>query len=177
MIASTQTNHPLTGPQAGNTQPALEFATAKLKTAGLRITQPRLAILAALSKRQQPTSIEQIHEMVGADACDLVTIYRCMAAFEEIGLVRRAFFHNGTSLYEINLGQPMHYHVVCKTTNNVEELDAETSAELHLALVKIEEKLRAKGYAGVGHIVEFFGVAPQSVTSANPAERKPTGMP
>src|SRR3954465_4875874 len=166
MIASTQTNHPLAGTPQRSHQQALDFATGKLKAAGLRITQPRLAILAALSNRPQPTSIEQIHEIVGADACDLVTIYPCMAAFEEIGLVRRAFFHNGTSLYEINLGQPMHYHVVCKATNNVEELDGETSAELHAALVKIEEKLRARGYAGVGHIVEFFGVAPQGGAAA-----------
>jgi len=179
MIASTQTNHPLAGAQTGSNQQALDFATAKLKTAGLRITQPRLAILAALSNRPQPTSIEQIHETVGADTCDLVTIYRCMAAFEEIGLVRRAFFHNGTSLYEINLGQPMHYHVVCKATNAVEELDGETSAELHTALVKIEEKLRARGYAGVGHIVEFFGVAPQSgaASAASQRERQSAGMP
>jgi len=90
MIASTQTNHPLAGLQKGaNQQAALEFATAKLKSAGLRITQPRLAILASLSSRAQPTSIEQIHESVGATTCDLVTIYRCMAAFEEIGLVRK----------------------------------------------------------------------------------------
>lgn len=178
MIASTQTNHPLTGPKTGaDQQAALDFATARLKSAGLRITQPRLAILAALSNRPQPTSIEQIHEIVGPDACDLVTIYRCMAAFEEIGLVRRAFFHNGTSLYEINLGQPMHYHVVCKATNNVEELDGETSAELHTALAKIEDKLRARGYAGVGHIVEFFGVAPQANPAPAAPERKPTGMP
>jgi Fur family ferric uptake transcriptional regulator len=163
MIASTQTNHPLSGPQKGmDQQAALEFATGRLKTAGLRITQPRLAILAALSNRAQPTSIEQIHEIVGTNTCDLVTIYRCMAAFEEIGLVRRAFFHNGTSLYEINLGQPMHYHVVCKATNSVDELDGETSAELHAALAKIEEKLKARGYSDVGHIVEFFGVAPQA---------------
>jgi Fur family transcriptional regulator, ferric uptake regulator len=166
MIASTQTNHPLTGlPKGAGQEAALEFATAKLKSAGLRITQPRLAILAALANRPQPTSIEQIHESVGANTCDLVTIYRCMAAFEDIGLVRRAFFHNGTSLYEINLGQPMHYHVVCKNTNQVEELDVETSAELHTALKKIEEKLRANGYGEVGHIVEFFGVSPK----ANPA--------
>ena len=162
MIASTQTNHPLAGLQKGaNQQAALEFATAKLKSAGLRITQPRLAILASLSSRAQPTSIEQIHESVGATTCDLVTIYRCMAAFEEIGLVRRAFFHNGTALYEINLGQPTRYHVVCKSTNRVEELDAETSAELNRTLHQIEEKLRARGYEDIGHIVEFFGVAPQ----------------
>lgn len=164
MIASTQTNHPLAGSKpAAKTPSAVELATARLKAAGLRITRPRLTILAALNKRSQPTSIEELHESLGGrgQGCDLVTVYRCMAAFEEIGLVRRAFLHNGTALYEINLGQPTRYHVVCKETNRVDELDAETSAELNETLQKIEAKLRARGYDNVGHIVEFFGVAPQ----------------
>ena len=58
MIASTQTNHPLAGAKAPS---AIEQATAKLKSAGLRITRPRLTILAALNKRLQPTSIEELH--------------------------------------------------------------------------------------------------------------------
>src|SRR6185295_17013015 len=155
MIASTQTNHPLVSTAKHGTRvlAPVETATAKLKAAGLRITQPRLAILAALSKRAEPTSIEQLHEDVGADNCDLVTVYRCMAAFEDIGLVRRAFFHNGTALYEINLGQPTRYHVVCKTTNRVEELDGETSDELRRAIETVQEKLRGRGYGDVGHIV------------------------
>jgi Fur family transcriptional regulator, ferric uptake regulator len=171
MIASTQTNHPLSGnAKLGvRTPTAVELATAKLKSAGLRITQPRLAILAALSKRAQPTSIEQLHEDVGADNCDLVTVYRCMAAFEDIALVRRAFFHNGTALYEINLGHPTRYHVVCKTTNQVEELDAATADELRRAIENVQEKLRSRGYADVGHIVEFFGLAPQTTRTAVPA--------
>jgi Fur family transcriptional regulator, ferric uptake regulator len=171
MIASTQTNHPLSGngKTGARTPTAVELATARLKSAGLRITQPRLAILAALSKRAQPTSIEQLHVDVGPDNCDLVTVYRCMAAFEEIGLVRRAFFHNGTALYEINLGQPTRYHVVCKTTNHVEELDATITDELRRAIEGVQEKLRARGYSDVGHIVEFFGVAPQTARAAAPA--------
>lgn len=175
MIASTQTNHPLTGNAkvAARTPSPVEAATAKLKAAGLRITQPRLAILAALSKRAQPTSIEQLHEDVGPENCDLVTVYRCMAAFEEIELVRRAFFHNGTALYEINLGQPTRYHVVCKDTNRVEELDAETAAELRHTIEAVQEKLQARGYTEIGHIVEFFAVAPQHQRSsvAMPAVR------
>jgi Fur family transcriptional regulator, ferric uptake regulator len=173
MIASTQTNHPLTGniktPQ--RTLSPVELATAKLKGAGLRITQPRLAILAALSSREKPTSIEDLHESVGAKNCDLVTVYRCMAAFEDIGLVRRAFFHNGTALYEMNLGQPTRYHVVCKSTDNVEELDSDTSDELRRAIETVQAKLRARGYLDVAHIVEFFGVAPSvtDVRSAAPA--------
>ena len=162
MIASTQTNHPLAGVKPGNRGPSpVEVATAKLKSAGLRITQPRIAILAALNKCSTPTSIEQLHSELGSGTCDLVTVYRCMAAFEEIGLVRRAFFHNGTALYEINLGQPTRYHVVCKATDRVEELDAETSAELSRTLTEIEAKLRTRGFAELGHIVEFFGVSPQ----------------
>ncbi|MSU51107.1 MAG: transcriptional repressor [Opitutus sp.] len=163
MNASTQTNYPLAGNgrTGANAPSTVEFATAKLKTAGLRITQPRLALLAALSTRPLPTSIEHLHEAVGAETCDLVTVYRCIAAFEDIGLVRRAFLHNGTAVYEINLGQPTRYHVVCKATNRVEELDAKTSVELRHAIAGTEEKLRALGYSDVGHIVEFFGVAPK----------------
>lgn len=171
MIASTQTNHPLAStskPLAKSPTP-VELATAKLKSAGLRITQPRLAILGALSKRSQPTSIEQLHDDVGSDNCDLVTVYRCMAAFEEIGVVRRAFFHNGTAMYELNLGRPSRYHVVCKRTNRVEELDQETSDELRGAIESVENKLRARGYGDLAHIVEFFGVSPQANRAAAPA--------
>jgi Fur family ferric uptake transcriptional regulator len=162
MIASTQTNHPLVGvvTSAPKATSAVDLATAKLKAAGLRITQPRLAILAALSNRDQPTSIEQLHADVGAENCDLVTVYRCVAAFEEIGVVRRAFFHNGTALYELNVGRPARYHVVCKETNQVEELDAETTEELRRAIETVQEKLRARGFSEIGHIVEFFGVTP-----------------
>ncbi len=175
MIASTQTNHPLAGSLRSASRPVLpvEVATERLRSAGLRITQPRLAILAALSKRGQPTSIEQLHEDVGAENCDLVTVYRCMAAFEEIALVRRAFFHNGTALYELNLDQSARYHVVCKATNRVEELDAEATAELRRAIESVQSTLRARGYVGVGHIVEFFGTAPATgrdhIGSAQPA--------
>ena len=164
MIASTQTNHPLAGAgkPTAKASPSIDLATAKLKAAGLRITQPRLAILGALSSHTQPTSIEQLHDDVGSDNCDLVTVYRCMAAFEQIGVVRRAFFHNGTAMYEMNVGRNARYHVVCKSTNTVEELDAETTDELRRAIEAIEGKLRARGYAEVTHIVEFFGVSPQT---------------
>ena len=169
MIASTQTNNPLSGNSKASRDPsAVELATSKLKSAGLRITQPRLAILAALANRAQPTSIEQLHEDVGAHNCDLVTVYRCMAAFEDIGLVRRPFFHNGTALYEMNLGQPARYHVVCKSTNRVDEIDSATADELRRTIESVQEKLRARGYGEVGHIVEFFAVAPQNARTAAP---------
>jgi Fur family ferric uptake transcriptional regulator len=169
MIASTQTNSPLAGADADT---PVAIATAKLKAAGLRITQPRLTILAALVKRGQPSSIETIHLDLGKRACDLVTVYRCMAAFEEIGIVRRTYFHNGTGLYSLSLDAAHRYHVVSKATDSVHELDAATAGELHAALVAIEDKLRAHGYTDVSHIAEFFGTPPASNRVATAPEAR-----
>jgi Fur family ferric uptake transcriptional regulator len=170
MIASTQTNAPLAASEpASRTASPLDLATARLKTSGLRITQPRIAILAALSRHVAPVSIEQIHAEIGEAKCDLVTVYRCMSAFEKIGVVSRAFFHNGTALFKLALGQPERYHVVCKESNRVDELDPETSAELRRAIEGVQEKLRSWGYGNVGHIVEFFGVAPSRLPGRHAA--------
>ncbi len=171
MIASTQTNHPIasssTGAGSSATTPRpIDTATARLKAAGLRITQPRIAILETMIRFGQPASIEQIHTELSQDFCDLVTVYRCLAVFEELGLVRRSFFHNGTSLYEINLAGTSRYHVICKASNRVEEIDAETVAELRRAVEHIEETLKTRGYTDVSHMVEFFGVSPQAIRSA-----------
>jgi len=51
-----------------------------------------VAIIEALIRREHPVSIEQLHHDLANDACDLVTVYRCLAVFEELGLVRRCFF-------------------------------------------------------------------------------------
>jgi Fur family transcriptional regulator, ferric uptake regulator len=168
MIASTQTNHPIAGVKdnAGSETKPIEAAITRLRGSGLRITQPRIAILEAMLRFGQPASIEQIHNDLADSSCDLVTVYRCLAVFEELGLVRRSFFHNGTSLYEINLGGTNRYHVICKATNRVQEIDAETVAELRTMIQKIEDLLKARGYSDVSHMVEFFGVSPQAIRDA-----------
>jgi len=172
MIASTQTNSPLAdGKSAAKAQTPLNIACARLKDAGLRITQPRIAILAALAKRGQPTTIEQIHADLEAGSCDLVTVYRCLSAFEDIGLVRRSFFHNGTSLYALSLGDAHPYHVICKETNQVQEIDPETTAELRRNVTQIEELLKSRGYNNVTHVVEFFGLAPDAATADSAIKR------
>lgn len=162
MIASTQTNHPLASVKtSAKPQEAIDVACARLKAAGLRITQPRVAILEALIRRSAPASIEQIHGDLADSACDLVTVYRCLAAFQEVGLVRLCYFHNGTSLYQINLDNESPYHIVSKDTNEVEQLDAENSAELRAVVQRIEENLKARGYTDVSHLVEFFAQKPK----------------
>jgi len=168
MTATTPSNSASADPKsaAAKNQSPINLACARLKAAGLRITQPRIAILTALIKRGQPTTIEQLHADLESGSCDLVTVYRCLSAFEDIGLVRRSFFHNGTSLYAMSLGDAHPYHVICKDTNRVEEIDAETTAELRRNVQRIEELLKSRGYNNVSHVVEFFGLAPDTAAPA-----------
>jgi len=112
-------------------------------------------------KRSLPASIEQIHAELANSSCDLVTVYRCLAAFEEIGLVRRCYFHNGTSLYQISLDETPSYHVIDKSSNSIAELDSDLAMELREEMQEIERKLIARGFTDVSHMVEFFGRAPK----------------
>ena len=70
--------------------------------------------------------------------------------------MRRSFFHNGTSIYEISSDDGARYNIVSKKTREVKTLDAESTEELRAAVAKIENKLRSLGYTEVGHVVEFF---------------------
>jgi Fur family ferric uptake transcriptional regulator len=85
-----------------------------------------------------------------------------MAAFEEIGLVHRSGFIDGTCLYEIDSGGGARYRVVCRHTRRVRDVDPEDASALAEAVRQVEETLRAKGFTEVGHIVEFFGTAPEA---------------
>lgn len=154
-------------PGAAPATAPIEVAVHRLRANGLRITQPRIAILNALIRRDRPASIEQIHnDLKGNTFCDLVTVYRCLAAFENLGLVRRCFFHNGTSLWQINLAGETSYHVVCKASNTMEPLDPQTSVELSAAIKKVEDVLKSRGYKDISHMVEFFGISPGAGSTA-----------
>jgi Fur family ferric uptake transcriptional regulator len=156
MISSTQTNQPFTGDQHSAStyhQKALE----RLRANGLRITQARVKLLFALATSEQPLTIEELHAAVSSD-CDVVTVYRCMIAFEDLDLVRRSYRHNGTTLYERNLGKTPRYRVVCKVTNRAENLDLATTKIISDAIETVEDALRARGYSSVSHLVEFFGI-------------------
>jgi Fur family ferric uptake transcriptional regulator len=159
MIASTQTNHPLALTQKGQTsKSSIQYACDRLKEAGLRITQPRISILTTLINRSIPASIEQIHDDLPPGTCDLVTVYRCLAVFQQIGLVRLSYFYNGASAYQLTLTSDTipPYHIIFKKDTEVRELDAESAAELRAVISKIEGKLREAGHEKVSHIVEFF---------------------
>lgn len=129
----------------------LEKALGVLREHGLRITKPRKAILEALLQKGGPATIEDIYLGLEPGLCDLATVYRCLAAFEKLDLVRRCHFHDGTSLYEIDMGPDHHHHIVCTSCKKVEPLDV-------CVVEGLERLIRERGYRDISHMLEFFGV-------------------
>jgi Fur family ferric uptake transcriptional regulator len=75
------------GPTGSEPGTPLELGIARLRSAGKRITQPRIALIGLLLKQDKPLSMEEIHGKLGEGrSFDLVTVYRCLVAFEGLGL-------------------------------------------------------------------------------------------
>lgn len=162
MISATQSNHPLAAVGNGaSPESALDLARSRIRGAGMRITKPRVAIIESLQRHAGPVSIERIHQEMGAGVCDLVTVYRCLAAFEQLGMVRRSYLHNGTCLYELTLQSPQHYHIICKSCGATDRVE-------YFPVEGIERLLQDRGYTEVSHVVEFFGICPK----CQPANRQ-----
>lgn len=108
-----------------------------LKSAGLKVTLPRLKILEVLEKSQNHhLSAEDIyralieqHEEVG-----VATIYRVLTQFEESGIVNRLNFENNLSVYELS-NVEHHDHLVCVKCNEIVEFqdDVIESHQLQIA--------------------------------------------
>lgn len=149
----------LAGPEKSSGSLALELLVVRLKNSSLRVTAPRIAILEALAVSTQPVTIEQLFLKARASGCDLVTIYRSMAAFEKVGVVYRSgFSERGAVLYSADIGGRRRYPLIRRGSSVIEELDSESSAELQATIDRIKQRLHSRGYESLQHIVEFFAV-------------------
>jgi Fur family ferric uptake transcriptional regulator len=119
----------------------------------MRRTEPRIAILSALIGRHGPYTVDEIADLKEAKGIDRVTIYRCLAAFEEIGIVQRCEFGDGVSRYEYARGHH-HHHVVCRQCGQLEAIEQCIPGALTQAVQNL-------GYSNVTHSLEFFGVCHQ----------------
>ncbi len=142
-------------PVTGRTKTDLEQALNALRQQGLRVTRARREILKVVIDDHGPFTIDEIHRRLASTRCDLVTVYRCLAALETAGLVRQCNFGDGIQRFEFAGGVHAHHHhhIVCTRCRSVETLDACVADEL-------EEMVRQRGYTEVTHAMEFFGLCP-----------------
>jgi Fur family transcriptional regulator, ferric uptake regulator len=144
---------------SSHSQTLLDSALQTLRDHGHRLTAPRRALLAILTSEHGPFTAEALHQRMGEDLCDLVTIYRCLAAMEELNLVRRCDFGDGAYRYEFDAGEHHHHHLICRVCHGVETLDVCVADSL-------EGIARERGYTRIGHTLEIFGVCPKCQPSS-----------
>jgi Fur family ferric uptake transcriptional regulator len=103
-------------------------AAADLRAAGLRVTRPRLAVLAAL--RGNPhASVETVSATVRAEigSVSLQAVYDVLRVLGAAGLVRRIDLAGTPSRYELRVGDN-HHHLVCRRCSTVVDVDCAVGA-------------------------------------------------
>jgi Fur family transcriptional regulator, ferric uptake regulator len=95
----------------------------QIKEAGLKVTGPRVKILAVLEhSNRRHLSAEDVYKALldNEDDVGLATVYRVLTQFEGAGLVTKHHFEGGQSVFELNRGGH-HDHLVCVHCGKVVE--------------------------------------------------------
>jgi Fur family transcriptional regulator, ferric uptake regulator len=95
----------------------LEAAAGKIRGCGYKATPQRLAVLAAIAAEQHQ-SLERIRAR--CPEVGMVTVYRTLDLFSELGLVRRLDLGGGPR-YE--LAEDHHHHLICEDCGSVTEFE------------------------------------------------------
>lgn len=101
---------------------------AELKSAGLKITLPRVKILKLFEDSQKRhLSADEIYQFLNEHGEDIAmaTVYRVLTQFETAGLIIRHHFEGDHSVFELNGGHH-HDHLVCIKCASVEEFMDDT---------------------------------------------------
>lgn len=101
---------------------------AELRAAGLRVTAPRLAALAAVAERQH-ADVDAIAAEVRArlGTVSKQAVYDVLGALTGAGLVRRVPIDDRRARYELDL-HDNHHHLVCRVCGRIEDVPCAVGA-------------------------------------------------
>ncbi|MBK8981396.1 MAG: transcriptional repressor [Ignavibacteria bacterium] len=122
-----------------------------LNSYSLKITKPRIEIMKILKSNHKPLTISEISGRLTGKKTDLVTVYRTLNLFEELGIVSQIDFKDEFKRYELIYDRHHHHHIVCRKCKKVENVET-------CLLDGIEKILIKTGYTEITHSLEFFGI-------------------
>ena len=134
----------------------------KLRRNSRNLTSARQAIVDVLRQHPHPLSSKEILNCLARNCCDLATIYRCLHLLQNLRLVKKFDFGDGTARYEL-IGEgdnAHHHHLVCRQCSLIVEIS-------ECFPVELEKKIASgHGFQQVSHTLEFFGICPACQTRA-----------
>ena len=96
---------------------------AQLRAAGLRVTSPRLAVLAVVDSRPHIAAEDvatEVRERLGAVSTQ--TVYDALRVCTDVGLMRRIEPAGSPARYERRTGDN-HHHLVCRHCGHIEDVE------------------------------------------------------
>jgi len=96
--------------------------SAMLRGAGLRVTQPRLAVLDALARHPHAGTDVIIATVRETRPVSHQAVYDVLHTLADLGLVRRIQPAGSVARYELRVGDN-HHHVVCRRCADVVDID------------------------------------------------------
>lgn len=135
-------------------------ATAMLRSAGLRVTDSRRAVVGALVERPH-ASADELYAVVARTipGTSLQSVYNALGDFVDAGLARRIEPAGRPGLFELRVDDN-HHHLICAQCGAVEDVDCVTGAAPCLT------PSDARGYALHAAEVTFWGVCPACALAA-----------
>lgn len=132
----------------------MPFSNQDLRSAGLKVTLPRIKILQILedsSEHSRHMSAEDVYQALrdAGEDVGLATVYRVLTQFEAAELVTRHNFESGRSVFELDRGEH-HDHMVCNDTGEVIEFTDPVIEE------RQHEIAAAHGYELVDHSLVLY---------------------
>lgn len=125
-------------------------ARAYLQTHALKVTTGRVAVLQYMIRAHTPMVIEQIAKAV--PDINVVTLYRMLKQFVDVGLVYQTDFRAGKAYFEFQAHH--HHHITCTTCGVQESVDACLSDAYMKDVVADTKKFDTI----TNHALEFFGI-------------------
>jgi len=125
-----------------------------LKSAGLKVTLPRLKILEVLEKSpNHHLSAEDIYRVLieQNEEVGVATIYRVLSQFEESGIVQKLNFENNQAVYEL-CGLEHHDHLVCVKCSKIIEFQDDVIERHQLQIAK------KHGFELTDHSLYLYGL-------------------
>jgi Fe2+ or Zn2+ uptake regulation protein len=95
-----------------------------LRSRGLRVTRPRLAVLEILEESRGHLNVDEIAERVRRrlDSVSTQAVYDVLSALSRAGLARRIEPAGSPALFESRVGDN-HHHIVCRGCGEVADVD------------------------------------------------------
>ena len=103
----------------------------RLRSAGLRVTRPRLALLRLLlDAGHRHITVENLHEeaIAAAIPVSLATVYNILHQFTAAGLLRKVLIAPGRLYFDTNVDE--HHHFLCELTGMLQDIPEKEIAVL-----------------------------------------------